>query len=371
MLFLSKLSLLSLAVVALGPSGVVGAIAKVKDARRCGNEGSKPEAASEAVIKQATVKLSAAIAGAHGVSTSSSSSPDGQRAAVTSVVATKQIKVYFHVIRKDNTAAGGNLSPRAIAGQIAALNADFRASGFNFTLAGTDFTTNRDYFESVGPGSTQQTAMKNKLYKGGASDLNIYSVGFLKGAGKGLLGYATLPFSISPNSRTANKDDGVVFLFSSVPGGTTANYNLGRTVTHETGHWLGLYHTFQGGCTGSGSGVSDSEFIVPGSYGLLFSPLGSPLTFFTLSPKAPAEASPAYGCPTGRDSCPSSPGFDPIKNFSESSTSSLTDARTMLTNNSSSSDLLTVDYSYDSCMTQFTPGQALRMVAASQQYRRL
>ncbi|KDE06386.1 hypothetical protein MVLG_03293 [Microbotryum lychnidis-dioicae p1A1 Lamole] len=318
MLFLSKLSLLSLAVVALGPSVAFGAIAQVKDARRCGNEGSKPDAASEAVIKQATVKLSAAIAAAgRGALISSSSDSGNHRAAVTTVVAPKQIKVYFHVVRKDKTVAGGNLSPRAIAGQIAALNADFRASGFNFTLAGTDFTTNRDYFESAGPESTQQTAMKNQLYKGGPSDLNLYSVGFVKGAGKGLLGYATLPFSISPNSRTANKDDGVVFLFSSVPGGSITNYNLGRTVTHETGHWLGLYHTFQGGCTGSGDGVSDT----------------------------PAEASPAYGCPTGRDSCISSPGLDPISNF--------------------------MDYSYDVCMYQFTSGQALRMVAASQQYRKL
>ncbi|SCZ87888.1 BZ3500_MvSof-1268-A1-R1_Chr2-3g05356 [Microbotryum saponariae] len=360
MLFLSKLSLLSLAVVALGPSVAFGAIAQVKDARRCGNEGSKPDAASEAVIKQATVKLSAAIAAAgRGASISSSSDLTGNhRAAVTSVMAPKQIKVYFHVRNFADqfpssvlaralylhrlrfiAVAGGNLSPRAIAGQIAALNADFRASGFNFTLAGTDFTTNRDYFESAGPGSTQQTAMKNRLYKGGPSDLNLYSVGFVKGAGKGLLGYATLPFSISPNSRTANKDDGVVFLFSSVPGGSTTNYNLGRTVTHETGHWLGLYHTFQGGCTGAGDGVSDT----------------------------PAEASPAYGCPTGRDSCNSSPGLDPISNLQVHTFLAVPSPRGHFRNRRASP----MDYSYDGCMSQFTSGQALRMVAASQQYRKL
>lgn len=135
-----------------------------------------------------------------------------------------------------------------------------------------------DWFHKAGPDTPEQTAMKKELRNGGADDLNVYTVGFTSGSGKGLLGYATFPSSYSG----APEDDGVVILYSSVPGGTTDNYNEGKTLTHEVGHWCGLYHTFQDGCTGDGDFVDDT----------------------------PQEASAADGCPTGRDSCPA-PGLDP------------------------------------------------------------
>jgi hypothetical protein len=183
------------------------------------------------------------------------------------------------------------------------MNQDYAGSGFQFTLAGTTRTSNPTWFNSVGPDASSQTTMKNQLRQGGVSEsssrtdidgtklissildaLNVYTVGFKSGSGAGLLGYSTFPSSYS----SAPKDDGVVMLFSSVPGGSTANYNLGRTLTHEAGHWFGLYHTFQGGCSGSGDSVSDT----------------------------PPESSPASGCPTGRDTC-SGGGVDPIYNYME------------------------------------------------------
>lgn len=228
----------------------------------------------------------------------------------SSVAAAATIPVYFHVISKDSTLAGGNIPDSQIAAQITVMNQDYAGSGITWTLAGTTRTVNSQWFNQAGPDSSLQTTMKTQLRTGGVTAFNVYTVGFVSGSGSGLLGYSTFPSSYSGNPT----DDGTVMLFSSVPGGSTTDYNLGRTLTHEAGHWVGLYHTFQGGCSGAGDSVSDT----------------------------PPEASPASGCPTGRDTC-SGGGVDPIHNF--------------------------MDYSIDSCMNQFTAGQFTRMQSQLRTYR--
>lgn len=104
------------------------------------------------------------------------------------------------------------------------LNQDYAGSGLTFTLAGTTRTVNAQWFNSVDDTSSLQTTMKKQLRQGGVNALNVYTVGFTSSS---LLGYSTFPSSYSGNPT----DDGVVMLYSSVPGGTATNYNLGRVGT--------------------------------------------------------------------------------------------------------------------------------------------
>ena len=158
-----------------------------------------------------------------------------------------------HVIYNTTDISGGYIPDSQIESSVNVLNTDYASCGVSFSLAGIDRTLNGAWFTGAGPGkyvypsrrffrsscmvtnvrscSSLQTAMKNQLRKGGANALNVYSVGFVSGSGAGLLGYATFPWGYSASP----KEDGVVIIYSSVPGGTFTRYNTGRTLTHETG----------------------------------------------------------------------------------------------------------------------------------------
>ena len=215
------------------------------------------------------------------------------------------VPVYVHVMA--GSSGQGDVSDAQIADQIDVLNETFAGAesgaaantGFSFTLAGTDRFYN-DTWHRDGASSKY----RKKTRQGGADALNIWLVDF------NYLGIATFPWDYSRSPGI----DGIRVQYSSLPGGDATNFDLGKTATHEAGHWFGLYHTFQGGCTSTNDEVSDT----------------------------PAQGGPSSGCPVGADTC-SLPGLDPIHNY--------------------------MDYSYDDCYDQFTPGQSSRMSQMWTAYR--
>jgi hypothetical protein len=216
----------------------------------------------------------------------------------------RTIPVYFHVISSGPSRAEGNVQQSQIDRQIAVLNRAFAggyggvATPFSFVLAGVTRTENREWF-SMGYNSQAERRAKTALRAGGADALNIYST---NGADDALLGWATFPSHYSAQPLI----DGIVVHYGSLPGGFIEDFDLGQTATHEAGHWLGLYHTFQNGCSTTGDQVEDT----------------------------PRQRFPTSGCPEGKDTC-AQPGLDPIHNY--------------------------MDYSDDRCYSEFTAGQSARM----------
>ena len=220
--------------------------------------------------------------------------------------------VYFHIV---TDGAIGALTDKQVAAQIAVLNNNFAGreggdrTGFSFELAGVTRTDNADWFYG-GIGGTNEHTMKQTLHQGGSDALNLYST--TAGA---YLGWAYLPDILTKPGQAYL--DGVVFDWESIPGTSdtyAGRYDQGETATHEVGHWLNLEHTFFGGCNANGDFVADT----------------------------PAQKTPTSGCPEGKDTC-KEPGLDPIHNY--------------------------MDYSYDSCYTEFTAGQTQRMQDAWLFYR--
>lgn len=130
---------------------------------------------------------------------------------------------------------------------MSALNQHYKPTGISFTLAGTTRTTNSNWFAG-----RDESGMKKALHKGTYATLNVYFVQLSGGS----LGYCYFP-KANPSANDKIMD-GCVVRFDTTPGGSLNNYNQGKTVTHEVGHFLGLYHTFQGGCYGSGDGIADT-----------------------------------------------------------------------------------------------------------------
>lgn len=129
----------------------------------------------------------------------------------------------------------------------------------------------------------------------------------------GILGYGTFP------GTGSNNEQGVAFDYRSLPGGSYAQYNGGKTLTHETGHYFNLYHIWGddgGACTGS-------DFV----------------------DDTPNQAGSSSTCITGikTDNCTTGGNGIMYQNY--------------------------MDYTFDNCLVMFTNQQIDRMESAVNQYR--
>lgn len=191
----------------------------------------------------------------------------GERVAATEGV-TYTIPVVFHIVLKDPSV----VTDAQILKQLNILNEDFAAtdpdsslipayfkplhgkSNIQFCLAqqtpsgesttGIERTvTNKDLFLANDNGVKHTASGGVDLW----DETKYYNV-WVCVLGNSILGYATFP------TDGETTEQGVAIHYQSLPGGIYNNYNGGKTLTHETGHYFNLYHIWgddDGACTGT------------------------------------------------------------------------------------------------------------------------
>ncbi|KAI3394373.1 hypothetical protein diail_2839 [Diaporthe ilicicola] len=231
------------------------------------------------------------------------------------------VDVYFHVTSTE--ANKDRITDDVVDSQFDVLHSTFLTYGFELSLVNVsrivDEVAGKGFYSDDGIEIVDfdaYLAWRTKTRRGGYDALNVY---FFTDLNDGISGYCNTPGVVDDGSQSFYLD-GCWVNGESMPGlgrNETAPPNQGHAAIHEVGHWFGLLHTFQGRlCDGINDQVADT----------------------------PAQSGSSRGCPVGRDSCPDLPGLDPIHNF--------------------------MDYSDDTCTTEFTPGQQERMHQQFDIYRR-
>lgn len=256
----------------------------------------------------------------------------------------RYIPVVFHVIHKWGVE---NISQQQIQDAIRVLNEDFRKkSGTNGGSSTDPLAVDMEYefrLAQYDPNGNPTSGV-NRLYSpltDNARDnakslsiwdakkyLNVWIVNTIQNTtgdpNSIVLGYAQFPFMLNTNGST----DGVVLRADQAGVIEIGKADqAGRTLTHEIGHWVGLYHPFQGGCVGNTSASCASQ--------------GDQVC------DTPPVSTSTSGCPTSRNSCtndiPELP--DLVKNY--------------------------MDYADGTCMNMYTAGQKTRADASMNSFRSL
>ncbi|TFK23563.1 hypothetical protein FA15DRAFT_670384 [Coprinopsis marcescibilis] len=219
--------------------------------------------------------------------------------------------VNFHVVAENKTWEGGWVRHHQIRSQVENLNKNFKHANIHFELRKVTHTIDEYYFREGGIDESSDAEFKSNLRQGGADTLNVYTSGFLQEDEEATLGRATYPWQYQAPDLGP---DGISIKWTTLPGNDREQE--GKMLTHEAGHWLGLYHTFEGqSCEGEGDGVDDT----------------------------PQQAEYAWQCGVVDNSCPNASGVKAGTNF--------------------------MDYKPDSCLYEFTPGQIKKMRAYAREFR--
>lgn len=225
------------------------------------------------------------------------------------------VPVYWHSISAED--GSGTVSEQQILESIQVLNNAYKQTKtFQFQLVNVQHLMSEEVDE-VDVEDDDQVELLKSIRMGGKNALNVYTTEL----NEGLLGFATFPQDINEEFIL----DGVVVSYDALPGGAFGEFSLGGTLVHEVGHWLGLWHTFQDGCSFPNDFVADTR----------------------------PQMEPSSGCPGAQITCRAYDfepqerrtyyeqnrllGPDPVHNY--------------------------MDYSTDACLSEFTQGQIDRMRA--------
>lgn len=225
------------------------------------------------------------------------------------------VDTVFHIVAKADSKA--SIADDMPAAQLDSLNESYKPYNIQFNLINVTWNTNDAW--AMGDKAVDKE-MKRALRQGSYSTLNLYFQTDLVG---GVLGQCTLPTNIADGKENPSVyfSDGCNINAHTMPNGKMQGYNKGKTAVHETGHWFGLLHTFEGySCEGPGDYIDDT----------------------------PAESTATDGCPVNpaKKSCPDhqkADEMDPIHNY--------------------------MDYSIDDCYEGFSDLQVQRIFSMWAMYR--